>query len=60
MFRKVLIANRGEIALRVISACKEMGIRQLQSIARPIEILFMYVSPTKPSALGHRDPRIVI
>ncbi|HSY35064.1 MAG TPA: acetyl-CoA carboxylase biotin carboxylase subunit [Acidobacteriaceae bacterium] len=27
MFRKVLIANRGEIALRVISACKETGIR---------------------------------
>ena len=27
MFNKILIANRGEIALRVIFACKELGIR---------------------------------
>jgi acetyl-CoA carboxylase biotin carboxylase subunit len=27
MFKKVLIANRGEIALRIIRACKEMGIK---------------------------------
>jgi len=27
MFKKILIANRGEIALRVICACKELGIK---------------------------------
>ena len=27
MFAKILIANRGEIAVRIIRACKEMGIQ---------------------------------
>ncbi len=27
MFSKILVANRGEVALRIIRACKEMGIR---------------------------------
>ncbi|MGA0060543.1 MAG: biotin carboxylase N-terminal domain-containing protein, partial [Planctomycetota bacterium] len=26
MFRRILIANRGEIALRIMRACKELGI----------------------------------
>jgi acetyl-CoA carboxylase, biotin carboxylase subunit len=29
MFSKILVANRGEIALRVIRACKEMGIKNV-------------------------------
>jgi acetyl-CoA carboxylase biotin carboxylase subunit len=37
MFKKILIANRGEIALRVIRAAKEMGIKTVQVYSKADE-----------------------
>src|SRR5512144_121093 len=44
MFHKILIANRGEIALRIIRACREMGIRTViahstaDAASRPVRL----------------------
>lgn len=35
MFKKLLIANRGEIALRILRACKEMGIQTVAVHSKP-------------------------
>jgi acetyl-CoA carboxylase biotin carboxylase subunit len=51
MFRSVLIANRGEIALRVIRACKDMGIRTVA--------VFSQADSTSPH-LDAADDRVCI
>lgn len=42
MFEKILIANRGEIAVRIIKVCKEMGIKSVAIyIQRQIKTLYI-------------------
>ncbi len=55
MFRKILIANRGEVALRIIRACKELGIRTV-AIYSEADARSLYVKKADESYLIPGDP----
>lgn len=49
MFQKILVANRGEIAMRIIRACRELNIRTV-AIYAEVDSSPIYVKkPTKPT-----------
>ena len=62
MFKKVLIANRGEIAVRVISACKEWGIQtvaihsDVDSDSMHVRFCLLYTSPSPRDLSTSRMP----
>jgi len=67
MFDKVLIANRGEIALRVIRSCKELGIKTVvvhstaDSHSMPVRLADESVCIGPPAAIHsyHNSPAII-
>jgi len=67
MFKKVLIANRGEIALRIIWACKELGIKTVaifsQADRESLHVKFadqaICIGPPNPSQSYLNIPAVI-
>ncbi len=67
MFKKILIANRGEIALRIIRACKELGIKTVavysEADAESLAVRFadeaVCIGPPQSSESYLNIPRII-
>jgi acetyl-CoA carboxylase, biotin carboxylase subunit len=67
MFKKILIANRGEIALRVLRACRELGVKTVavhsEADARALHVRFadeaVCIGPAAPSKSYLNVPAII-
>jgi len=56
MFKKILIANRGEIAIRVIRACKEMGIKTVAVYSKADEFSLHVKFADEAICIGEGPP----
>lgn len=56
MFSKILIANRGEIAVRIIRACKEMGIATVAVYSQPDEDALHVALADESICIGSASP----
>ena len=57
MFHKILIANRGEIALRIVRTCREMGIRSVVAHSQADAHSLPVRVADESICVGPNDPR---
>jgi pyruvate carboxylase len=57
-FKKVLIANRGEIAIRIIRACHELGMRTVSVYSKEDQLALFRTKSDESYLIGNNKGRL--